>query len=102
MFNPTTAESQVARNKPHVTFDDAPKVVERASDEECPEPNPLYVDIPEGSVADQTHVYEEISEGGDPSIRIEVEASESSSDTCRSRQRMDTCRLRRWKSFSEL
>ena len=71
VFNPTTAESQAARNKPHVTFDDAPKVVERASDEECPEPNPLCVHIPEGSIADQTHNYEEISEGGDRSPKTE-------------------------------
>ena len=94
VFNPTTAESQAARNKPHVTFDDVPKVAEKASDEECPEPNPLYVDISEGSVADQTHVYEEISEGGDPSPRIEeVEASESSSEPCRSRQRKPPVRF---------
>ena len=94
VFNPTTAESQAARSKPNVTFDDVLKVAEKASDEECPQPNPLYVDIPEGSVADRTHVYEEISEGGDPSPRIEeVEASESSSEPCRSRQRKPPVRF---------
>ena len=88
VFNPTTAESEAARNKPHVTFDDAPQVVEKASDEDCLETTPLYLDIPDGSVADQSHVYEEISECGDLSPQIEeVEARESSSEACRSWQR---------------
>ena len=41
VFNLTNAESQAARNKLRVTFNDVPKVAEKASDEECPEPNPL-------------------------------------------------------------
>ena len=79
VYRPTTAESQAAKNRPHVTFNDIPEI---ASDDRMShrgESLPLYINFPDLSRSNDSPQYEEIPEQeASPNIE-EVEASESNS-----------------------
>ena len=66
MYRPTSAETQVNRNQPHVSFYDVPRVISDGDEEATPPINsPLYVNVPEWPSTDSFPGYEEICEGGD-------------------------------------
>ena len=63
IINPTSAEIQANRNRPHVSFHDVPRMINTKNDEEVSLINCLlYLSVPEPSVEFSFPVYEEINE----------------------------------------
>ena len=63
VYHPTSAETQANKNLPHVSFHDAPRVIDVEDEEKTRLTNsPLYINVPEWSNAESSSVYEEIHE----------------------------------------